>query len=67
MLCNNLTKFSVEVKKKEKCALQYAYILVQMSIEHMSFCLMVDHCLLGFRKLLVLFLVGEANPLVKDH
>lgn len=65
MFCNNFKEFSVEVKKKkEKCALQYACILVQMSMEHMSFCLMIDHLLLGFKKLLALFLVGEANPLI---
>lgn len=62
----NFKVFSVELKKKKR-ALQYAYILVQMSIEHMCFCLMVDQYLLGFKKLLVLFLVGEANPLMKAH
>ena len=42
-------------------------ILVQMSIEHMSFCLMVDHYLMKCKNILVLFLVGQANPLMKDH
>lgn len=42
-------------------------ILVQMSIEHMSFGVMVDHYLMRCKKILVLFLVGLANPLMKEY
>lgn len=42
-------------------------ILVQMSIEHMSFGVMVDHYLMRCKKILVLFLGGLANPLMKEY
>lgn len=55
------------VFSRDESVLANVFILFQMNIGHMISCLMVDDCLMRCKKILVLFLMGQANCLMKDH